>query len=214
MKYWPGLWRLCVRSGVACSSLPFLCSQLGAHSFDFAFQGEVFGFLAGEVGAGEAQFGGGAFGGEQVEVGELVVVAAEVVGFDEAFFEQGFEQVVGLAQADAQPLGQLALVEAGFGGDDVEDAQLRLFLGCHFLYVHHLNVSLPGWGVEFKGVGFNLDVYWNACVCGSGRPRRECGLENRGQPPSQPSPASGGRGDRLPSRLQEGIEGRAGAAPW
>lgn len=45
------------------------------------------------------------------------------------------EQVVGLAQADAQPLGQLALVEAGFGGDDVEDvedAQLLLFLGCHF----------------------------------------------------------------------------------
>ena len=29
------------------------------------------------------------------------------------------------------------------------------------------------------------------------------------QPPSQPSPASGGRGDRLPSRLREGIEGRA-----
>ncbi len=41
MKYWPGLWRFCVRSGEAGSYLPFLCSQIGTHGFDFAFQGLV-----------------------------------------------------------------------------------------------------------------------------------------------------------------------------
>lgn len=56
-----------------------------------------------------------------------------------------------LAQADAHPLGQLALVEAGFGGDDVEDAQLRLFLGCHFFIRSSFERGFAGAGGGVQG---------------------------------------------------------------
>ena len=114
---------------VSVPCLLFLFGQLRAYVFYFAFQGKIFRFLAHEVVAGKAQLGGGTFGGEQIEVGEFFAVAAEVVDFDEAFFEQGLEQKISLAQADAKALGQLALANFGFAADDIENAQLRLFAG-------------------------------------------------------------------------------------
>lgn len=93
----------------------------------------VFGLFADQVGAGELELGGGAFRGEQIEVAQLVVAAPEVVGFEVAFFQQGLDEEVGLAQADPQALGELALAEVRLGGEQVEDFELGVFPGIHDL---------------------------------------------------------------------------------
>lgn len=91
----------------------------------------VFGLFADQVGAGELELGGGAFRGEQIEVAQLVVAAPEVVGFEVAFFQQGLDEEVGLAQADTELLGQFALGDVGVPLDGLEDAEMGLFFGGH-----------------------------------------------------------------------------------
>ena len=54
-----------------------------------------------------------ALGRQQVGVGPLVGVAAEVVGLDHALFNEGVDTVIGFAQADAHGGGQLALRALG-----------------------------------------------------------------------------------------------------
>ncbi len=98
-----------------------------AHGFDLGFHGDVFLFFAGEVVARELQFGADAFRGEQVGVFQFVLGAHEIAGFEVAFVEQRFDQVVGLAQADAKPFGELPLADFRFRFDDLEDAELGLF---------------------------------------------------------------------------------------
>jgi len=106
-------------------------AQFVAHGLDFGFHGDVFLLFAGEVVAGELQLGFDAFGGEQVGVLEFVFRAQEVAGFDVAFVEQGFEQVVGFAEADTEAFGELPLADFRFRFDDFEDAELGLFRGGH-----------------------------------------------------------------------------------
>ena len=52
-------------------------------------------------------------GGEMVEVGPLVVTLLEALDPDPALVSQGPEAVVDLAQADAEFIGQLSLVDMG-----------------------------------------------------------------------------------------------------
>jgi len=69
---------------------------------------------------GEAGFCLDAAGGEQVAVGELVVVAAEVIHLDQPLLHQRLEAVVGFAQADAHRLGHFPLLYGGVGFDELE----------------------------------------------------------------------------------------------
>ena len=88
--------------------------QLGAQAGELGLQGFVFPGLALQVGAGEGQALVEAFRGEQVgELFQLVVTALEVAKLDVAFGQQGLEQVVGVADADAQFRRQLPLGEVG-----------------------------------------------------------------------------------------------------
>ena len=64
---------------------------------------------------GDAGFFLNALGGEQVEILALVVAVLEVAGFDQAFVDQGFEAVVGFAQADSQVCCEFSLAYLGVG---------------------------------------------------------------------------------------------------
>ena len=143
-----------------CRWLRVVIGQFVAHGFDFRLHGDVFLFLAREVVAGELQLGAETFRGEQVGVFEFVFCAQEVAGLDVAFFQQRFDQVVGLAQTDAQDFGKPALADFGFRLDDFENTELGLFGGAHGLrsgferngtgvllrFQGSVIASLRGWG--------------------------------------------------------------------
>ena len=97
--------------------------QFAFQGFDLAPDGFEFGFLALEEGKGDAGFFFQPGGGEEVDVLALALVFAEVAELDQALFNQGAQAVVGLAQADAQLRGKLALAEAGVGLQVLEDLQ-------------------------------------------------------------------------------------------
>ena len=88
----------------------------------------MFGDFALEEAAGDAGLFGDAGRGELVQVAVFVPAAAEVADLEQAFFEQGFEAVVGFAEAYAQGLGQFALGDFRVGVDQAHDAEVG-FLG-------------------------------------------------------------------------------------
>lgn len=69
----------------------------------------VLGHFAVQKAFGHGGFVFNAGGGEYVQVAALVFALAKVVGFYQAFADQGLQAVVDFAQADAEFLGQLAL---------------------------------------------------------------------------------------------------------
>lgn len=111
--------------------------QFDTQGFDLALDGLEFGFLALEEGQGDAGFFFHSGRGKQVGILAFVLVFVEVAELDQAFFNQGAQAVVGLAQADAHLLGQLALAEAGVGLQVLEHLQAPGFWrgaggGVHF----------------------------------------------------------------------------------
>ena len=64
--------------------------------------------------------------GEQVGVGQLVLVAAKVFNFQQALVDKRLQAKVGFAQADAQGFGQFALVEVGVGLKLAQDLEMDL----------------------------------------------------------------------------------------
>ena len=122
-----------------CVWLAFCCGgiQFAFQDFDLAPDGFEFGFLALEEGLGDTGFFFQPGGGEQVGVLAFVLVFAEVAELDQAFFDQGAQAVVGLAQADAHLPSELALAEAGVGLQVPEHLQAPGFgrgagVGVHF----------------------------------------------------------------------------------
>lgn len=85
--------------------------NLGAQRLNLHLQCFIFLQLALQEAGREPGFGYHPAGCEQVGVFQLVRVTAEVVHFHPALFHQGTQAVVQAAQADAQLLGHLALVE-------------------------------------------------------------------------------------------------------
>lgn len=84
----------------------------------------MLGDLALEESARDARLFGDAGGRELVEVAVFVPAAAEVAGLDPAFFDQGLEAVVDLAQADAGLFGQFALGDFRVGLDQAQEAEV------------------------------------------------------------------------------------------
>ena len=105
--------------------------QFGAHGVDFGLHGEVLLLLARQVVARELQLCTNAFRRQQVGVFRLVPGAQKIARLDVALFEQRLQQIVDLAQADTESLGQLSLADGRLGVDDLEDAQLGLFCRGH-----------------------------------------------------------------------------------
>ena len=147
-----------------------MIGQFAAHGFDFRLHGDVFLFLAREVVAGQFQFGAEAFRGEQVGVIELVFCPQEVAGFDVAFCQQGFDQVVGLAQADAQDFGKPPLADFEFRLDDYENTELGLYGRVHG-FSSWIERDGTGFSNIFKTVGSCWWV-WSHRSEGAGLPRR------------------------------------------
>ena len=73
--------------------------------------------------SGDAGFFGHSGGRQLVEVAVFVLAAAEVAGLDPALVDQRLEAVVGLAQADADLLGQRALADFRVGFQGPEQAK-------------------------------------------------------------------------------------------
>ena len=89
-------------------------TQFGVQAGQFGLQGLVFLGLTGQVGAGAGQAVAQAGGGEPVgEFVELLPAALEGAELEVALGEQGLEQEVGVAEADAEGGGDLALVRWG-----------------------------------------------------------------------------------------------------
>ena len=84
-----------------------------AQGGDLRLEGVVFGHFPVQEADGDAGLFLDAFGRQPVGVDALVGVAAEVVGFDHALFNEGVDTVIGFAQADAHGGGQLALRALG-----------------------------------------------------------------------------------------------------
>ena len=101
-----------------------LTLRLAPQFLDLAPQGLVFTQLDPQKTGRELGLGGDPRGRQQVGVGELVLAVAEVLHLDQPLVQQGADAVVGLAQAHAQGLGQLALAEAGIGFQQAQDLEV------------------------------------------------------------------------------------------
>jgi len=99
---------------------------------NFGLKGFVFGFFAGEVVACEGGAVFDACGGEQVgDFAELAFFALEVADFDEPFFNQCGDEVVGFAFAHAQQSGEFALGDFRVAFYGAQDSEVDLFAWFH-----------------------------------------------------------------------------------
>lgn len=106
-----------------------LATQFGAQAGKFGLQGLVFLGLALQVGAGHGQALVEAYGGEQVgELVELLPAALEVTELKVTFGEQGLEQEIGLAEADAEGSSNLPLAAMGVLFQQPQDAKVGVLL--------------------------------------------------------------------------------------
>ena len=72
------------------------------------------------------------FGGQTVDIAYFFGAFGEIGYFDQPLFEETFEDVVDLAQADAGVIGQFALGGDGSAAEDVQDGEV-FFCGFHWV---------------------------------------------------------------------------------
>lgn len=125
-------WRGCVVSGNNLAWLVFVIRQLRLQRIDFGLEGLVFAGGALQVVAGERHSVTQPFGCEQVgDFVELVAGAAKSFDLDVALIDETVDQVVGLADTDAQGIAEFALGEFGVLFQQVQDAEVGELLGGH-----------------------------------------------------------------------------------
>ena len=98
------------------------------HLLDFLLQGFVFLQLALQDAAGERCLLHDACWCEQVGITKLVFVIAEVLNFDPAFVDQGFEAVVQTANTHAKFFSQFTLRDVGAFVQDMHHPEVGVFL--------------------------------------------------------------------------------------
>lgn len=116
---------------------------LAVKFFQFDAELFVFGFFAGDEFFGQTNAFLYPAWREDVAVGKFVVAAREALGFDQPLGHDGFEHVVGFADAEAQLSGQRALV--WLVGRVFERQQQGFGVKCWLFHVYSLR-SLPGSG--------------------------------------------------------------------
>jgi hypothetical protein len=106
--------------------------QFLLQGFEFTFEGGVFGFFALDVAARECHALLHTFGGEHVGgFAELLVGFEKSAEFEEAFFEQGVNDEVGLPQAHANGGCKLALAVFRVLFEGFEQAKVGLLVWGH-----------------------------------------------------------------------------------
>ena len=90
-----------------------MISDFGFKLIDFFLQHLVLLQLASQVSNRDLRLTLDTFGGEQIDVGRLILAILKVVGFNPAFLDQGFQALVDLAEAYAEFLRQFTLGNLG-----------------------------------------------------------------------------------------------------
>lgn len=101
--------------------------QLAPQLLDFPLNGFEFSFLAFQKSQNYAGLFFQASWSEQINVGTLVIAAAEITQLDEAFFNQRLEAVIDLTKADPHGLSQFALTEIRVALKQLKDGQTLTF---------------------------------------------------------------------------------------
>ena len=98
----------------------------------FGLQGFVFGFFPGQVIAGQQRTVPDALGRQEVrDLGKLAAAAAEVRHFEQAFFDQGGDQIVNLPIAYPQLMGKVPLRDFRVLFDCAKNLKMDLIFGGH-----------------------------------------------------------------------------------
>jgi hypothetical protein len=97
---------------------------------NFTPQFFIFSHLALQEPPSQRSFSSHAGGGKQVGVGELVLVAAEVVRLDQSLVQQGSQTKICPDHPDVKHLGQGTLVVRGRGLEQAQDLQVGLVMKC------------------------------------------------------------------------------------
>jgi hypothetical protein len=95
---------------------------------DFLLQSIVFLKLSLQEAAGQRCLLNDACWGKQIGITKLVFVVAEVMNFDPAFINQGFEAIIQTAHAHAKSLSQLTLRDVGSVVQDTHHPEVGVFL--------------------------------------------------------------------------------------
>ena len=88
-----------------------LCPQLFPNFFNLRTQIFILSYFASQEALGQRGFVFDARRRQDVQITVFVLAVVEIAGFDQAFFDQGLQAEVDLAETHAQLFGQLALAD-------------------------------------------------------------------------------------------------------